>query len=230
MRTMKNLTRRIASTLRAFFLGQQKQVRRNALLSEISHTFQRLECRRVLSVTAAFDNTNNLGKLTIDILNDGGITDASLLIDGSNFFADTNNDQSSAGEAATGLLSSLKQIQVNGAAGVGTFAWRGDFTASNSLQSLLVQNVNSASIASTAVIQNDANVSAQTSIDFGGNVSVNGNLTAQVTGNSGLISDNVNASLHVLPRLAPARRPEIHPACATARRACAGPRRSARAR
>ena len=200
---MKKLMQRFANALKQYVLGRQRRIHRIALASQISHTFRRLECRRVLSVTAAFDNTAGIGKLTVDITNDGGNTAAALLVDQTDpanpfFYADTNNDQSSAGELAFGVLSSLKQIQVNGAAGVGSFAWRGDFTASNSLQSLLVQNVNSTTIESTATLLNDATVSSQSSINFGGDFTVNGNLTAQVAGNNGQITDSANGSLNVL--------------------------------
>ncbi|HUP81142.1 MAG TPA: hypothetical protein VM260_21510, partial [Pirellula sp.] len=123
-----------------------------------------------------------------------------LLVDGANFFADADGNQTFDAGETTNLLTSLQQITVNGAAGVGSFVWRGDFTASNALQNLLVQNVSSTTIDANAVLLNSADVSADTLITFGSlsNLTINNDLTANVTALNGQITNSPSASLHVL--------------------------------
>ncbi|MDZ4848784.1 MAG: hypothetical protein SGI77_05790, partial [Pirellulaceae bacterium] len=192
---MKNLTKRIASALSSFLKKRHRELRRKAFESHLHWTFRRLEPRRVLSVNATLFPG---GVLDITFLDDVFSTSGALLANGANFFVDTDNSGAQNGAEIGGLLNSLNQITVNGAAGVGAFAWRGDFSLSNGLQSLMVQNVNTATIAATATLQTDATIGALSTISFGGNMTVNNNLVASVTANNGQISDVANASLHVV--------------------------------
>ena len=153
---MKKIAQRLGTAVRHFFHKQQMRLRRRALASQLAHSFSRLEPRRVLTVGADFVQAT--GILTVDITA-GGNENASLLIDlnSGSFFLDADGDQIfdvdivvPANSEESGSLADLRQIIVNGTAGVGSFLWRGDFTASNALQSVLAQNLSSATIEATA--------------------------------------------------------------------------------
>ncbi len=178
---MKNLTRRIAASIKEFLKGHHQRLKKRAFASDFFHTFRQLECRRVLSVTGVFDNGTGLLSVTIAA---GGNTNGALLVDGNEFYVDENGNLSRDGGDESGLLTDLKQIQVNSAPGVGTFAWRGDFSTSNLLQSLLVQNVSSTSIGATASLLGNLSVSSATSIIFEPTAAVNVGGTANLSGGS----------------------------------------------
>ena len=187
---MKNLTRRIATSIRKFLRGYHQRLRKKALAADFRHTFRQLECRRVLSVTGVFDNVT--GSLAVTIAA-GGNTNGALLVDGNDFFVDENGNLARDPGDESGLLTDLKQIQVNSAPGVGTFAWRGDFSTSNLLQSLLVQNVSSTSIGATASLLGNLSVSSATSIVFESTAAINTGGTADLSGGS--IQFNAGSSL-----------------------------------
>ena len=181
---------------RSFLKNQRQRLVRRALESEISQTFRRLESRRVLSVTAVFGG----GVLDITIANDGSGTDAGLLTTGANFFVDADGDQTFDVGETTDLMSNLKQINVNGDAGVGSFLWRGDFSSAGGvggMNGLAVQNVNTAVIDTTAILKLNADIAAASSVSFGTSLTVNGDLTTQASGAGGLISNAANATLVV---------------------------------
>ena len=193
---MKTLTRKIAAILSGFLKNQKQRLVRRALESEIAQTFRRLESRRVLSVTAVFGG----GVLDITIANDGFGTDAALLTSGANFFVDADGDQTLDGGELSGLMSSLQQINVNGAAGIGSFLWRGDFSTAGGIggmNGLAVQDVNTAVIDTTAILKLNANIAAASSVSFGTSLTVNGDLITQASVAGGLISNAANASLVV---------------------------------
>jgi len=191
---MKKIAQRLGTAVRNFFQNQRKKLRRRALARQLSHSFSRLEPRRVLTVGADFVQAT--GILTVDITA-GGNESAALLISGGNFFLDADGDQIfdvdllvPANSEKSGALSDLQQIIVNGAAGVGSFLWRGDFTASNALQSVLVQNVNSANIEATANILGTATFSSTASTVFAGDLSTGGDLTSAVFSANGDLQVN----------------------------------------
>ena len=199
---MKKIAQRLAAAVRNFLQNQQKKLRRRALSSQLSHNFSRLEPRRVLSVGATFVDAT--GVLTVNITS-GGNTDASLLVDatGNNFFLDEDGDQTfdqdlvtPANSEKSGALTALREVIVNGAAGVGSFLWRGDFTTSNALQSVLVQTVNSATIEATANVINSATFSSVASSIFSGSLSTGGDLSGAATGADGdlQVSGSIRAS------------------------------------
>ena len=193
---MKTLTRKITAILSGFLKNQRQRLVRRALESEIAQTFRRLESRRVLSVTAVFGG----GVLDITIANDGLGTDAALLTTGANFFVDADGSNTLNGAEVSGLMSSLHQINVNGAAGVGSFLWRGDFSSAGGiggLNGLAVQNVDTAVIDTTAVLKLNADIAAASSVSFRTSLAVNGDLTTQASGAGGLISNAANALLIV---------------------------------
>ncbi|MCU0707281.1 MAG: hypothetical protein MUF23_03220, partial [Pirellula sp.] len=195
----------VVRKLRRSLTLHSKRLRRRALIAEISHCFQRLEARRVLTVNGAFDAVTGL--LQVDITA-GGNTHAALRqqdVDADRFFLDENAD--SIFDPLTevgGLKSDLRELTVRGIGlgSVGVFQWV-DPAASNSpvlynLKSLSIQNLESVLFQTRASIENDSSVSASHSIAIesvasGNQLEFGQNLTLLATGSSGQITTGANA-------------------------------------
>ncbi|MEQ1828920.1 MAG: hypothetical protein ABL921_23360, partial [Pirellula sp.] len=152
---MKSFARRIANSIKQCVRAYHQRMRRRAFEKSLFQVFQRLETRRVLSVSADFGLVLP-GVLNISIAR-GGNTDAGLFADGNEFFVDQDGNQTRDVGEVSGLLQNLTQINVHNAGrpGVGTFLWRGDFSQSNSLNSLMVSGLVSTTVAATANIAQD---------------------------------------------------------------------------
>ncbi len=166
-----------------------------ALSNELFHSFQKLESRRVLSVNAAF--ANQILDITI---NAGGNTDAALLVNGNEFFVDADADSTfDNGVETSGLLTALQGINVNGigVGGIGTFLWQGNFSTSNALANLNVNNVLSVTLGATASLTQNASINTINSVAVNGDLAFDGSFSASASGPAGQITNGAGASLIV---------------------------------
>ncbi|MEM7474055.1 MAG: hypothetical protein AAF483_03625, partial [Planctomycetota bacterium] len=160
---------------------------------------RKLEPRRVLSVNAAFA----AGVLDVVITDDGGSTDAALLVDTDDtFFVDADGDHTyddgSSGGAAElrGLISELTRVQITGDEGDGNFIWEGDFLAASMVGNAVeVVDVSTIELNPVLKVEGDVELSAVSSIRLGGNLSVDGNLDAAVS--EGSITNSAAGALFV---------------------------------
>jgi hypothetical protein len=206
---MKRLAGSVARMLHCAVSSQLKKYRRRALEAELSHCFQRLEPRRVLTVNGVFDAVT--GVLNVEI-SAGGNTTAVLRDqagDDASFFLDENNNGIfNPGVEVGGLKADLRQLLVNGVGGVdiGTFQWL-DLSLLGSpmrynLQSLSIDGVQSVVLETRATIANASTIEASDAITFGSIASGNqlifqNNLILEATGPAGQIISTANAQLRV---------------------------------
>jgi hypothetical protein len=198
---MKNFARRLSNRLKSAVAWHLQELRRRALRSELSSTFQRLETRRVLSVDASF--APGTGLLSILIDNQPGNNTAVLREDPGNanqFFVDENNNGLLGAGEAFGLKTALQQIEVSSTNG-GTFVWQGNFSTSPT-DRIVIQNVNDVRLNAQATIGQNNNVNssitALNSVEFQNDLRFERDLTINVGAAAGSITNVANASLTVV--------------------------------
>jgi len=160
-------------------------------------TFRRLEKRRVFAVDAFFVG----GALDIEITGLGQ-TNANLLVDGTDFFVDSNNNLAFEVGEIRGAITGLQSVHVFSNDSVGKLLWNGDFSLAPLAIPLgtgdVVRIEGLREVHLQAPLNADGNVSinAIDSIDFNASIFIHGNLTASVSP-SGTILDGTSAAVLV---------------------------------
>ena len=116
----------LVKTIRAWFRFQSESDSLAAIRQRSSgliSSFRRLEKRRVFAVDAFFLG----GSLDIQITNVGQ-TNANLLVDGTDFFVDNNNNLTFELGEIRGAIAGLQNVHVFSNDSVGNLRWNGDFS------------------------------------------------------------------------------------------------------